>query len=104
MKITYTGRHMALAPSQTIELKAEFEKIAKLLDTPRGEGNARVIFRHEHGSNQAEVTVTWRHHELAAQADNADLFTAIHAAVAKVHAQIVRQRARERDIKRVAVQ
>jgi ribosomal subunit interface protein len=104
MKITYTGRHMALAPSQTVELEAEFEKIAKVLDTPRGEGHAHVVFRHEHGSNQAEVTVTWRHHEIAAEAENGDLFTAIHAAVSKVHAQIVRQRARERDTKRVAVQ
>jgi ribosomal subunit interface protein len=104
MKITYTGRHMALAPSQTVELEAEFGKISKLLDTPKGEGEARVVFSHEHGANQAEVTVLWRHHEIAGKAEHADLFTAIHAAVQKVNTQIVRQRARARDVKRVAVQ
>jgi len=104
MKITYTGRHMALAPSQTIELEAEFEKISKLLDTRKGEGQAHVIFSHEHGSNQAEVTVVWHHHEVVGQAENGDLFTAIHQAVEKVRAQIVRQREKMRDAKRVAAQ
>ena len=33
MKITYTGRHIVLAPSQTVELEGEFDKIKKLLDT-----------------------------------------------------------------------
>ncbi|HEY4089455.1 MAG TPA: ribosome-associated translation inhibitor RaiA [Bryobacteraceae bacterium] len=104
MKINYTGRHMALAPSQTVELEAEFEKLAKLLDTQKGEAQAHVVFSHEHGSNQAEVTVAWRHHEVAAQAENADLFTAIHQAVEKVRAQIVKQREKMRDTKRVAAQ
>lgn len=104
MKITYTGRHMALAPSQTIELEDEFGKISKLLDTAKGEAQARVIFSHEHGSNQAEVTVAWRQHEVVGQAENGDLFTAIHQAVEKVRAQIVRQRTKARDVKRVAAQ
>jgi ribosomal subunit interface protein len=104
MQITYTGRHMALAPSQTVELEAEFEKVAKLLDTQKGEAQARVIFSHEHGSNQAEVTVAWRHHEVVGQAENADLFTAIHQAVEKVRVQITRQREKARDAKRAAVQ
>jgi ribosomal subunit interface protein len=104
MKITYTGRHMVLAPSQTIELEAEFEKITKILDTPRGEAQAHVVFSHEHGTNQAEVTVTWRHHESAATAEHADLFTAIHTAVGKVHGQILRQRNKDRDTHRVAAE
>lgn len=104
MKITYTGRHLALAPSQTVELEGEFEKVAKLLDTQKGEAQAHVILSHEHGANQAEVTVVWRHHEVVGQAENGDLFTAIHQAVEKVRAQIQKQREKMRDTKRVAAQ
>ncbi|SRR5579862_177148 len=104
MKITYTGHHIGLAPSQTVELEAEFGKIRKILDSPKGEAEARVILRRDHDSNQAEVKVNWRHHEIVAEADHADLFTAIHAAIGKVHGQVVKQRAKARDTKRVAVQ
>ena len=100
MKITYTGRHLGLAPSQTLELEAEFAKIKKLLDTKNGEAEARVILKHEHDTNQAEVIVAWRHHELAGQSEHADLFTAVHAAVGKVEAQVLRQREKDRDAKR----
>src|SRR5580693_3204134 len=104
MKITYTGRHIGLAPSQTAELEEEFSKIKKLLDTPKGEAEARVIIKHEHDANQAEVVVTWRHHEIAGKSEHADLFTAVHAAVGKVHAQVVRQIEKARDTKRTPVQ
>jgi ribosomal subunit interface protein len=104
MKITYTGRHIGLAPSQTAELEEEFSKIRKLLDTPRGEAEARVIVKHEHNANQAEVVVAWRHHEIAGKSEHADLFTAVHAAIGKVQAQVVRQREKARDAKRTPVQ
>lgn len=104
MKITYTGRHIGLAPSQTVELESEFDKISKLLGDKKTEAQAHVILRHEHGANQAEVTVSWRQHEVAAQAENGDLLTAVHAAVDKVHTQILRQRTKARDTKRAAAQ
>jgi ribosomal subunit interface protein len=104
MKITYTGRHIGLAPSQTEELEAEFARIKKLLDTANGEAEARVILKHEHNTNQAEVVVAWRHHEVAGESEHADLFTAVHAAIGKAHAQIVRQLDKARDLKRVPVQ
>jgi ribosome-associated translation inhibitor RaiA len=63
-----------------------------------------VILKHEHNTNQAEVVVAWRHHEVAGESEHADLFTAVHAAIGKVHAQIVRQREKMRDMKRVPVQ
>ena len=69
-----------------------------------GEAEARVILKHEHNTNQVEVTVAWRHHEVAGQSEHADLFTAVHAAVGKVHAQVARQREKARDAKRVSVQ
>lgn len=104
MKITYTGRHLGLAPSQTVELEAEFGKIRKMLDTANGEAEAHVILKHEHSTNQAEVKVAWRHHEIVGEAENADLFAAIHAAIGKVSAQVVRQLTKARDAKRVPVQ
>ena len=104
MKITYTGRHLGLAASQTAELEEEFAKIRKLLDSPRGEAEARVILKHEHDANQAEVVVVWKHHEIAGKSEHADLFTAVHAAIGKVHAQVIRQREKARDIKRTPVQ
>ena len=104
MKITYTGRHIGLAPSQTVELEAEFGKIKKLLDTQKGEAEARVFLKHEHSTNQVEVKINWRHHEVEGEAEHLDLFTAIHAAIGKAEAQILRQREKARDLKRVPVQ
>ena len=104
MKITYTGRHIGLAPSQTEELEAEFARLRKLLDTANGEAEARVILKHEHNTNQAEVVVAWRHHEVAGESEHTDLFTAVHAAIGKAHAQVVRQIEKARDLKRVPVQ
>ncbi len=101
MKITYTGRHIALAPSQTVELEAEFTRLRQLLDTPKGEAEAHVFLKHEHRTNQVEVKVTWRHNEADGAAEHDDLFTAIHAAIAKVTAQVTRQREKARDLKRV---
>lgn len=104
MRITYTGRHIGLSPAQTVELEAEFGKIKKLLDTAKGEAEARVIIRHEHGTNGVEVRVAWRHHEIVGESEHPDLFAAIHSAIGKVHAQVVRQRGKARDSKRAPVQ
>ena len=103
MKITYTGRHIGLAPSQTAELEEEFGKISKLLDTQRGEGEARVILKHEHNANQVEVRVSWRHHEVVGESEHADLFTAVHAAIGKASAQVVHTQQKTRDLKRTPV-
>jgi ribosomal subunit interface protein len=103
MKITYTGRHIGLAPTQTAELEEEFGKIGKLLDTQKGEAEAHIILKHEHNSNQVEVKVNWRHHEVAGQSEHADLFSAVHAAIGKVRDQVVRTREKTRDLKRAPV-
>src|SRR5277367_2612440 len=100
MKITYTGRHIVLAPAQTVELEEEFAKLKKLLDTANGEAEAHVFLRHEHSTNQVEVKVNWRHHEIEGESEHTDLFTAIHAAIGKVQSQVVRQREKARDSKR----
>ena len=104
MKITYTGRHIVLAPSQTVELDAEFATLKKLLDPHNGEAEAHVFLKHEHGMNQAEVTVAWSHHEIAGESEHADLFAAIHEAIGKARAQVVRQQQKARDLKRMPLQ
>jgi ribosomal subunit interface protein len=97
MKVTYTGRHVDLAPAQARNLELEFEKVGKLLDNGRGEAQAHVMLSHERHLNHAEVTVPYHNHALIGQASDADLFTAIHAAVGRLEAQAIRVKAKWRD-------
>ena len=103
MKVTYTGRHVDLAPAQAKNLELEFEKVGKILDNGKGEAQARVILSHERHLNHAEVTVPYYNHELVGQASDEDLFTAIHAAVGKLEVQAIRVRERWRDGQRAPV-
>ncbi|HZL56682.1 MAG TPA: ribosome-associated translation inhibitor RaiA [Bryobacteraceae bacterium] len=97
MKVTYTGRHIELSPAQAKHLEAEFAKVGKLLDNGKGEAEARVTLSHERHLNHAEVTVPYHNHELVGQASDADLFTALHAAVAKLEVQAIKVREKWRD-------
>jgi ribosomal subunit interface protein len=87
-----------------VELEEEFAKLKKLLDTANGEAEAHVFLKHEHSTNRVEVKVAWRHHEIAGESEHTDLFTAVHAAIGKVQAQVVRQREKARDSKRTPAQ
>ena len=100
MKVTYTGRHVELSAAQSQKLETEFQKIGKLLDNGRGEAQARVILSHEKHTNAVEVIVPYYDHELVGQASDADLFSAIHAAVGKLEAQAIKVREKHRDGKR----
>ena len=100
MKVTYTGRQVDLTPAQAEKLEAEFHKVAKILDNGRGEAEARVVLSHERHLHNAEVTVPYHHHELVGLASDADLFSAIHAAVQKLETQAIRVREKWRDGKR----
>jgi putative sigma-54 modulation protein len=101
MKVTYTGRQIDLSPVQSQKLTAEFDKVGKLLDNGRGEAEAHVILSHERFANNVEITVPYHNHELVGHGSDADLFTAIHAAVGKLEKQAVRVREKWRDSKRV---
>jgi putative sigma-54 modulation protein len=103
MKVTYTGRHIDLAPAQTKNLELEFAKVGKLLDNGKGEAHAHVVLSHERHLNHAEVTVPYHHHELVGQASDTDLFAAIHAAVGKLEAQAIKLKEKYRDERRVPV-
>jgi putative sigma-54 modulation protein len=100
MKITYTGRQVDLTPAQSEKLTAQFDKIGKVLDNGRGEAEAHVVLSHERHLNNVEITVPYHHHELIGQGSDADLFTAIHAAVEKLEKQALRLREKWRDGKR----
>lgn len=100
MKITYTGRQVDLSPAQSVKLTAEFDKIGKILDNGKGEAEAHVVLSHERHLNNVEITLPYHHHELIGQGSDADLFTAIHAAVQKLEHQALRLREKWRDGKR----
>jgi ribosomal subunit interface protein len=101
MKVTYTGRQVDLSSKQTEKLTAEFEKVGKMLDNGMGEAEAHVVLSHERHLNNVEITVPYHHHELIGHGSDADLFTAIHAAVGKLEIQAVRVREKWREGKRV---
>ena len=103
MKVTYTGRHIDLAPAQKKNLEAEFAKVGHILDNGKGEAHAHVVLSHERHLNHAEVTVPYHHHELVGQASDTDLFAAIHAAVGKLEAQAIKLKEKYRDERRVPV-
>jgi putative sigma-54 modulation protein len=99
MKITFTGRQVELAPAQLRKLEARFAKVGKLLDG-REQTEAHVILSLERHVHQAEITVNYHNHSLVGEGSNADLFTAIHAAVEKLEKQAIKVRAKWRDTQR----
>lgn len=94
MKITYTGRHVDLAPAQVGKIEEQFAKVAKLLDgkTRNGDGEheAHVRLSIERHLHNAEVTVNFHNHTLVGLASDSDLFTAIHGAVHKLETQAIK--------------
>jgi len=99
MRITYTGRQVELAPAQLQKIKARMDKVGKLLDG-KDEREAHVVLSHERHLHRAEISVNYHNHPLVCLGENADLFTAIHAAIEKLEKQAIKVRAKWRDTKR----
>ena len=99
MRMTYTGRQVELAPAQLQKIKARVDKVGKLLDG-KEEREAHVVLSHERHMHRAEITVNYHNHSLVCLGENADLFTAIHAAIEKLEKQAIKVRAKWRDTKR----
>ena len=99
MKITFTGRQVELAPAQLKKIEARFAKVGKLLDG-REQTEAHVILSLERHLHQAEITANYHNHSLVGEGSNADLFTAIHAAIEKLEKQAIKVRAKWRDTQR----
>jgi len=99
MRITYTGRQVELAPAQLRKIEKQFAKLGKLLDG-KDQREAHVILSVERRIHCAEINVNYHNHSLVGLAENADLFTAIHAAILKLEKQAIKVRAKWRDSKR----
>jgi putative sigma-54 modulation protein len=101
MKITYTGRQVALAPAQLQKIETHLAKVGRLLDGRR-ECEAHVILSMERRLHRAEITVNYYHHQLVGLASGGDLFTVIGSAIAKLEKQALKARTKWRDTKRAA--
>ena len=100
MRITYTGRQVELAPAQLRKIEKQFAKLGKLLDG-KDQREAHVILSVERRLHCAEISVNYHNHSLVGLGENADIFTAIHAAILKLEKQAIKVRAKWRDNKRV---
>ncbi|MDQ6679312.1 MAG: ribosome-associated translation inhibitor RaiA [Acidobacteriota bacterium] len=106
MKVTYTGRHVDLAPAQVQKIEEQFIKVGKLLDGKGRDGvsaqEAHVRVGMERHLHCVEVNVNFHHHTLVGHAQDADLFTAIHGAVHKLETQAIKVTEKWNDGKRVS--
>jgi putative sigma-54 modulation protein len=100
MKITYTGKPEALTPAENRKIEQKFAKLAKLLDSTRGEAETHVTVAEQRHLKRAEVTVQYRDHQLASEASAVDAFTAMTDAAERLEKQILKLRTKWRDTKR----
>ena len=97
MNVQWTARHITLTPPQVEKLEAAVSRIGKVLDTGKGEADIHVVLKHEGHTNNVEMTVSYHHHELVANASGDDPVTAAHAAVDKLEKQALKVREKLRD-------
>ena len=98
MKLIYTGKEAEFPPNQAKKLDARLARISQLLG--RGGREAHVSLTRERFLHKARVNVNvWDHHVDAVGAD-ADLFTAVSAAVDNLEKQLAKLRTKWRDTKR----
>ncbi len=97
MNITYTGKQEKFYPAQTEKLAARFKKLAKILDG-KGEKSAHVILTNKRGVYNAEITVNYLDHSLVGADKDSDQYTAITSAQEKLEKQLLKIRAKRRDV------
>jgi ribosomal subunit interface protein len=94
MHITYTGRHVDLAPQQVEKIEEHFAKLAKLLDGKSrdgaGEQEAHVRVSHEGRLYQVEIDINFHHHSLVGTGSAEDVNAAICDAIHKLEAQAIK--------------
>lgn len=96
MKITYTGIKQELSPKFQRKLDSKFSKLSKLLEK-RGEIEVHVVVTTVRHLQKAEITVPFYEHQLIGLGSDADVFTAISAALDKLETQAVKNRGRWRE-------
>jgi putative sigma-54 modulation protein len=99
MNITYTGKQEKFYPAQTEKIQAKFKKLAKILDG-KGEKSAHVILTNKRGVYDAEITVNYLHHSLVGAEKDTEQYIAISGALEKLEKQILKIRAKRRDVKK----
>jgi putative sigma-54 modulation protein len=97
MQVNYRGVAHNLPPKLEEKFKSKCEKLARLLDGPKGEKSAHVVVTHVRHLQKAEITLRVDHHQLVAICSDADLFTAMSAALAKLEIQALKQKGRGRE-------
>lgn len=101
MKVYYTGKQDVLTPAQQNRLDAKFAKLARILDMKQGEREAHVILTQERHIQRAEITVRFHDRNLVGIGLGAEVFPAVLDAADKLEKQILKQREKMRDTKRV---
>ena len=96
MNVSYKGLKQELVPRIQAKLDAKFAKLSKLLEQ-RGEREAHVIVSHERRMHRAEITIQFYDHQLVGEGVDADLLTALSAALLKIEKQAVKQRGKWRE-------
>ena len=89
MKVSYRGIQKLPAALQT-KLDGRFAKLAARVDG-RGEKQAHVVVSGERHLQKAEITVRLHDHQIVGIASDADLFSALTAALTKVEKQVLHQ-------------
>jgi putative sigma-54 modulation protein len=95
MNVSYRGIKKELSPKLQEHLDAKFAKISRLLEK-RGEKEAHVVVTSENRMHKAEITMQFYGHPLVGTASDADLFTAMNAALDKLDKQAVKNVAKYR--------
>ena len=97
MNITYKGKQEKFYPAQTEKIEARFKKLAKILDG-KGEKSSHVILARKRGVHSAEITVNYMDHSLVGAAGDGDQYTAMTGALDKLEKQVLKLRAKRRDV------
>jgi putative sigma-54 modulation protein len=99
MKVHYTGKLYKLTTPDERRLASRFAKLGKLLDG-KSEKEAHVILKREKRIEHAEVTVNYFDTPLAGEGEAGEQLAALTGALDKLEKQLLRRRAKWRDIKR----
>jgi putative sigma-54 modulation protein len=89
MNVSYRGIKKEFSPKLQEKLDAKFAKISRLVEK-RGEKEAHVVVTSENRMHKAEITMQLYGHPLVGIASDADLFTALSAALDKLDKQAVK--------------
>ena len=99
MNVSYRGIKKDLPAELQVKLDTKFAKLSKLVDG-RGEKKAHVVVSAERRLHKAEITVHIHNHQLVGISTDADLYTALNAALHKIETQALKDGAKWRSLTR----